>query len=299
MLVVLTGGAGRVGRALVPELRAEGYDVRTFDVNPTETGGAWEHVTGDLRDLETVRRVVSGADVIVHGGAIGGDIPGQADRVLTANTQGTWNVLIAAVEAGVTRVVHFSSVTALGCFGGMAPAIRLPIDDSYPKHPQHAYGLSKHLGEELCRAFIADHGIVTISLRPALITGPSTYAQWRADATAADAALWHCYWAYVDERDVCDATLLAIDARGVAHDRFLLCAADTCSPTPTADLLAERYPDTPWPEVDRDTYLRDAPYRTLIDCTHAADVLGWHPRRSWREATQGAPAGQRRVRRSL
>ena len=283
MLIAVTGGAGRVARALVPMLIADGYDVRTLDISPVDTRGRWEHIAGDLRDLETVRHVVSGADVVLHTGAIGGDIPGQADRVLSTNVQGTWNVLIAAIEAGVPRVVHFSSVAALGCFGGMAPAVRLPIEDTYPKHPPHAYGLSKHLGEELCRSFTLDHGIVTISLRAALITGPSWYARWRVEPGAADGALWHNYWAYVDERDVCSATLRAMHAPNITHDRFLLAAADTCSPRTTEELVAERFPGTPWPLVDRAAYLQGRRFRSLVDCDHAARVLGWRPQHSWRD----------------
>src|SRR5689334_20662510 len=107
MRVLVTGSEGVIGRVLTQTLRAEGYDLRTLD-SRAQPNGEGEHMSGDLRDIYTVRRAVQGMDAVAHLAAIPRDVsPGQEDQVLTANVQGTWNVLIACVEAGVKRLIYF------------------------------------------------------------------------------------------------------------------------------------------------------------------------------------------------
>lgn len=284
MRVLVTGSEGTIGRLCVKTLRAEGYDLRTLDRRAQPTSDEGEHLPGDLRDIYTVRRAMAGVEAVVHLGAISNDVaPGWEDDLLTVNVQGTWNILIAAVEAGVKRLVYFSSVNALGAFGGRRPATYLPIDDDYPRHPLTPYQISKHLGEEMCRAFSARHGLTTLCLRPVLVV-PSDhfYSNWNKGVYNQDWARVE-YWSYVDLRDVCDATLRALTVPNVTHEAFLLTAADTLMNIPTAELVATHYPNTPWPKIDQATYLADNPYRSLVDCSHAAEVLGWRPQYSWRE----------------
>ena len=313
MRVLVTGSAGRIGRWQVKALRNAGYEVRTLDrtaegkgksIPNTQRLTEGEHLPGDLRDIHTVRRAVQGMDAVLHLGALSSDRAGAAEEVLTVNVQGTWNVLLACVEAGVERMVYFSSVNALGCVGGHRPAGYLPIDDAYPRHPMSPYQLSKHLSEEACRSFTDKHGLVTVCLRPVFVTVPDHYDRWRNQRplTQSDWASVE-YWAYVDVRDVCAAAMLGLTAQNVTHDAFLLTADDTTQETPTAELVDRYYPETPWkatlpqrgralasPQSDRDTYLaaRDAylaahPHRSLMDCSHAKEVLGWQPQHSWRD----------------
>jgi len=277
-----------IGRVLVKMLRAAGYELRTFDRRAHSVGNDGEHIPGDLRDIYTVRRAMQGVEAVAHLGAIPFDQPpGREDDVLTVNVQGTWNILIAGVESGIKRLVYFSSVNALGNVGGLRPSAYLPIDDVYPRHPLSPYQISKHLGEEMCRAFSARHGLVTVCLRPVLVVSPEQpyfYPKWRKGNFNPEWAASE-YWAYVDVRDVCDATLRSLTVPNVTHDAFLLTAADTMMTVPTAELVAEHYPDTPWPKMDRAAYLAENPYRSLFDCSHAAEVLGWHPQYSWRDST--------------
>lgn len=285
MRILVTGSEGGIGRVLVPTLLAAGHDLRTFD-RAARRGTEVEHLPADLRDIAAVRRAVQGVDAVAHLGAIPSDDPGREDDVLSVNVQGTWNVLLACVEAGVGRVVAFSSVNALGNVGGHRPSASLPIDDAYPRHPMSAYQLSKHLGEEACRSFSAKHGLVTVCLRPVLVTYPDRHdAVWRglSDEERVERGRTE-YWAYVDARDVCDAVLRGLRVEGVSHDAFLLAAADTTALAPTAELVDRFYPSTPWPAVERDAYLAGDPRRSLIDYAHAAAVLGWSPRHRWRDA---------------
>jgi nucleoside-diphosphate-sugar epimerase len=281
---LVTGSEGGIGRALVPALVAAGHEPRTLDRVATSRC-PHEHHPADLRDLLAVRRAVQGVEAVLHLGAVPNDDPDRADEVLTVNVQGTWNVLLACVEAGVGRLVAFSSINALGNVGGHRPSAFLPIDDAYPRHPVTPYQLSKLLAEESCAAFTRRHGIVTLCLRPALVAFPDRhYPAWRrASGEELADRFRHEYWSYVDVRDVCAAAILSLTAPGIDHGAYLLGAADAAAKTPTADLVARHYPDTPWPVVDRDAYLADRPFRSLLDCSRAASALGWRPRYGWRD----------------
>lgn len=283
MRVLVTGSAGRIGVEVVRDLTSRGYVLRTFDRQAAPPEACVDHCPGDVRDILDVRRTVQGMDAVVHLAAVPNDRRGGADDVLATNVQGTWNVLLACHEAGVKRVVLMSSINSLGNFGGHKPSAYLPIDDAYPHHPMTPYQMSKHLAEELCRMFSHAHGMITICLRPVGVTFPDQYVRWREQRSS-----WRRewgridYWSYVDVRDVCEAVARSLEADHIQHDCFILAAPDTFSETPTAELIAEHYPDTPW-NVDRDEFLARSPYISVLDCSHIENVLGWKPMRSWRE----------------
>ena len=168
MRVLVTGSAGRIGRHLAGVLDRQGYGLRGFDTraDTQAAGGPIDdrHV-GDLRNLPAVRSAMRGVETVVHLGAIPSD-RGDGAAVMQTNVMGSWNVLQAAQENGVRRVVFFSSINAQGSvLTGHPPAV-LPIDDDYPHHPATPYQLSKHLGEEMCRSFSERHGMITLCWRP-------------------------------------------------------------------------------------------------------------------------------------
>jgi UDP-glucose 4-epimerase len=227
-------------------------------------------------------------DAVVHMGALSHDGAGAPEDVFGVNVQGTWNVLLACAEAGIKRVVFYSSVNALGNFGGHKPSASLPIDDAYsPHHPMTPYQLSKHLGEETCRYFSERYGMATICLRPVFVTNPERNWRWSsADADRREEWMKKDYWSYVDVRDVVDAAMRGLKVEGVTHDAFLLTADDTVMNKPTADLVARHFPDTPWPKTSPKDYLAGRPYRSLVDCSHAKEILGWSPQHSWRDESE-------------
>jgi nucleoside-diphosphate-sugar epimerase len=225
---------------------------------------------------------MAGVAAVVHAGAIPWDRE-DAAGVVSTNVLGTFNVLQAAVEAGVGRVVALSSINAQGSSGGWRETLYLPIDDDYPHHPMTPYQLSKHLLEETCRSFSERYPLVTVCLRPVFVLHPATPHRDTL-GTAAFVEPWRDeYWAYVDVRDVADAVVRSLRVEGLQHDRFLLAARDTSVPDETRALVAREFPEVPWPAVDPERYFAADPYRSLIDCTHAREVLGWEPRYSWRD----------------
>ncbi|MGQ9541746.1 MAG: NAD-dependent epimerase/dehydratase family protein [Armatimonadota bacterium] len=283
MRLLVTGSNGFIGQELVKRLLEAGYALRTFD-RTASASKEWEHLAGDLRDAFTVRRVVQGADAVVHLGAMSSDRRNAAEEVLSVNVQGTWNVLQACAEAGVGRVVYFSSINALGCVGGHRPPEYLPLDDFHPRHPMTPYQLSKHLAEEVCRSYTERYGIITICLRPVFVVNTEQPFPWWRRVPAEMRADWGKdeLWAYVDLQDVCDAVLQSLTVEGVQHAGFLLSAPDTSLEVPTAELVQKYWSHLPW-RGDLAEYVAENPYRTLIDTSHATQVLGWRARRSWRD----------------
>jgi nucleoside-diphosphate-sugar epimerase len=157
MRVLVSGSSGLIGSAVVEHLLTQGDQVVRFDV-------AEGH---DVLDAEDYAAAARGCDAIVH--AAGGQRPDASDsgqRFITHNVTGNWNMLEAAHNAGIGRVVTFSSVNAIGVFRGEAAPDYLPIDDDHPIRPPTAYGMAKRLIEELCRCYTVATGVATVCFRP-------------------------------------------------------------------------------------------------------------------------------------
>ena len=92
----------------------------------------------------------------------------------------------------------------------------------------------------------------------------------------------HEYWAYVDVRDAAEAVVKACSAEAIDNEAFLIFADDSTVDVPTAQLVKEHHPDIPWPNISLEDYVVDDPYRSLMDCSKAKTLLGWHPQHSWR-----------------
>jgi len=164
MLYALSGGAGFLGLHLSRRLLADGHHVRTLDVVPLDDAkleSSVEELRGDVRDADQVRALVEGADVVVHAAAA---LPIQASResIRSVNVGGTENILQAARDAGVRRVVFISSTAVYG-----VPE-KHPIEESDPLVGVGAYGESKIDAEALCRVAAVD----TTIIRPKTFVGP-------------------------------------------------------------------------------------------------------------------------------
>lgn len=167
MLVSISGGAGFLGLHLARRLLADGASVRTLDVAPlddVELEREVEELRGDVRDPAAVGRLVRSADVVVHAAAAL-PILASRDSIFSVNVGGSANVLAAALEAGVRRVVFVSSTAVYG-----VPE-RHPIHETDPLVGVGWYGESKIGAEEVCRAFGA-RGLETVILRPKTFLGP-------------------------------------------------------------------------------------------------------------------------------
>src|SRR6476469_9296320 len=154
MNVLVTGGAGFIGSNLVRSLLERGEDVRVLDNFSTGNrdnlaGLAVEIVEGELRSYERVHNAVRGTDVVYHLGALG-SVPRSVQDPLTSsavNIEGTLNVLLAARDEGVRRVVFSSSSSVYGT------RRELPVTESTPPDPISPYGVAKLAAERYCISF--------------------------------------------------------------------------------------------------------------------------------------------------
>ncbi len=269
MKVLVTGNQGLIGRAVTSRLQAAGDGVVGFDV-------ADGH---DILNPAAVARAAEGCYAIVHLAALLGRPGETADQIMTVNVTGTWNVLAAARANAVSRVVNFSSVNALGIFSGNGTPDYLPIDDAHPPRATTPYGISKRLGEEMCRCFTRDTGIATICIRPPWVCDAEREAAERAKRVADPSAEWSPFWEYgawIDVRDLADAVYAALTCPDPGHVTALVIADDVASAEPSRALAARLLPDVAWRGAD---LLH--PRAALVTSEVAHRVFGWRPVHNW------------------
>lgn len=283
MKVLVTGSTGQIGRWVVKRLVEAGHTLRSLDIPAQPHSADYEHFAGDVRDMPFIRRMVQGMDAVVHLAAIPFDMERQDELILDTNIRGTWNILMASHEAGVQRVVHFSSINALGQAEPAHPGLYLPLDDQVPHHLVKNYSLSKHIGEEMCRAFASRGGFTAVSLRPSLVTtpGPSRFRWWNSMPEEFKLqGLIGDFFSYVDVRDVAEATLLSLTAKIDVFQAFLLVYDETRTRTPSAEIVEKYYPSLAWPKISKADYLAKGEYVSLVDNSAAKLALGWQPKYS-------------------
>jgi UDP-glucose 4-epimerase len=282
MNILVTGSTGGIGRWTVKRLVELGHQVRALDIKAQPKSADFEYWSGDIRDMTIMRRAVYGMEAVVHLAAIPFDMPGQDEIILDTNLRGTYNMLLAAQEAGVRRVVNFSSINALGQAEPTHPGLYLPLDDDIPHHTIKNYYLTKHLSEEMCKAFSGRGVFSAISLRPSMVLSPDAERHWwdmlpeefKLHGHIAD------FFSYVDVRDVAEAVALGLDAPIDGHQAFLLTSPESRVRVPTAEIVDKYYPQIPWLKISKEEYLARDPYISLVDCSAASKVLGWQPKYS-------------------
>ena len=172
--VLVTGGGGFIGSNLVRALLVRGDDVRVLDNfatgNRRNLDGLTdvEIVEGDLRSYERVHTAVRGSEVVYHQGALG-SVPRSVQDPLTStavNVEGTLNVLLAARDAGVRRVVFASSSSVYGDGG------TFPRTETQAPNPISPYAVAKLAAERFCVSFFRVYGLETVALRYFNVFGP-------------------------------------------------------------------------------------------------------------------------------
>jgi len=167
MRVLVTGGAGRVGRDVVRDLITHGCDVRVVDRRAGEPIHGVQYTVCDITRYEALREHMRGCTAAVHLAAIAGPMFHPGPEVLRVNALGTFNVFEAAANEGIRRVVLAGSINAFRChFGVRDREIRyLPIDEDHPTDPTDPYSLSKNFAEEIAAYYWRRDGISSVVLR--------------------------------------------------------------------------------------------------------------------------------------
>jgi UDP-glucose 4-epimerase len=296
-MYLVTGGSGFIGSHIVQRLASQGERVRVLD---NFSSGKQENLRGledrievflgELLDLPVVRKAMEGVETVFHQAALRSvpfsvEHPGLVNRV---NVEGTVNVLVAARDARVRRVVYASSSSVYG------NGAELPKSEQHLPRPISPYAVSKLTGEYYCRVFSQIYGLETVSLRYFNVYGP------RQDPTSQYAAVIprFIHWAlrgeplevhgdglqsrdftYID--NVVDANLLAVRCQKGVGEAFNVGQGDAHTLLDLVDLLQ----DITGRKLqvlhtgDRPGDVR----HTLADVSRAETCLGYLPEVSFEE----------------
>lgn len=283
MHVVVTGAHGKVGRAATQALLEAGHEVTAVDL----TRPVWErpepgapgYQQADLTDAGAAYAVARGADAIVHAAAIPVPTTNPPHVVFQNNLMSTFNMLEAAIRFGATRFVNISSETVPGYFFPERPFLPdyAPVDEDHPIRPQDPYATAKHFGEQLMDAAVRRSDIRCISLRPSWVQHEGNYERNLGPLIRDDAQPGPGMWTYIDVYDLADAIVLATESDLPGHEVFYIASPDNIGGRDFAKALREHYGDTiPLRPLTR-------PDASSISCAKAMRLLGWDPKRSWRD----------------
>jgi UDP-glucose 4-epimerase len=292
MKMLVTGGAGFIGSSLVQRLLELGHEVRVLDNSSTGNRGNLAGITdeieiveGELRSYERVHNATRGVEIVFHQGALP-SVPRSVQDPLTTgavNVEGTLNVLLAARDENVRRVVFASSSSVYGNAG------TLPRLETQFLDPISPYAVSKLAAERYCVSFARVYGLETVTLRYFNVFGP------RQDPTSQYAAVVPRFIAAIDagepvpvhgdgeqSRDftyvdnVVEANVLAAEVDGASGAVLNVATGEPRSVNALADAIG----DVLGKPVEREFLppragdVRDS----WADVGEARRVLGWEPR---------------------
>ena len=225
MKTVITGAAGYLGQGLI--LAFEGkHDLRLVDL--VEFDSSHEVFVGNVTDLDDCHRMLDGVDalVIAHMASIQAGSYDTPAVPFDVNVKGTANLLLAAVEQGIKKIVLISSIAVVAAHQKTGTFHTLDL----PMQSPGLYGLTKICQEVIAEQFHLEHGIGVAALRPGYITDADTCK----DKYGREAH--ECNWEFVDRRDVGKAARLAIELPDLGFEKFYILG------TPMAKEHAEMKP---------------------------------------------------------
>ena len=280
--VVVTGGSGRLGQFVIRDLLSRGYQVLSLDKVPPREKlcPTW---LADLRHSGDLFEALKGAYGIVHLGAYQAPNLAPDAETLSNNVSSTYNVLRAAADSKVKRVVLASSTAAFGFIYASklwAPEY-LPLDEQHPSNPQDSYGLSKVLGEKIADSIVSVHRDMTVSsLRFPGVNFDLTYESFR-DRWRNPPARASGFWTYIDARDAATTCRLALEANFTGHEVFIASAPKNCMIQPTLELVKKYLP--------RGAKIRKVAgtHWSCVDSAKARRVLGFKPAHIWQDYISG------------
>jgi nucleoside-diphosphate-sugar epimerase len=279
--VLVTGGSGKLGRAVLRDLVEHGYAVLNVDQQPLSEP-ICPSVRIDLSNFGEVASAILGGiderggpfDAVVHLAAI--PAPGLAAnaRTLSNNVTSSYNVFEACRLAGVKNVVFASSETVLGLPFDTPPPYA-PVDEEYFPRPESAYSLGKLLDETMAAQFCRwDPDLRMVGLRFSNVMYPEDYKAFPGFDSDPQKRKWNL-WAYIDARDGAQAVRRAIQADFKGFEAFIIANADSVMSRSNISLLAEVFPG-----VQQKGNI--ATNGTLLSIEKAKRMLGYSPQYSWR-----------------
>jgi len=248
--ILVTGSAGRIGRAAVAELVARGHDVVGFDVNPTPGLPPARSVVGSLTDATALREAARGCAAIVHLAATPDDAHyprgNHGDNFLNElvpnNVVGPYQIMEAARELQIPRVILASTGQVIG---GHLLSGNVPVTPESPYKPRYLYACTKVFLEALGQVYAKEHGLEVLAVRLGWCPRAGQEEEFRQSPFGPDV--------YLSPRDA---------------GRFFAAAVGAPALPPFAVVYASSRFVT----------------REMFDLTSARDLLNWEPRDQWQES---------------
>jgi nucleoside-diphosphate-sugar epimerase len=277
--VLVTGGDGLIGRAVVEHLTGKGLEVTILSVpgpvTQTETARCARYITGSVTDPETVHKAVSGQDAVIHLAGLAGLDRGTPADIYATNAVGTFLVLDAAGREGVRKVVYASSINAFGLPLNPHPVLpsRYPWDEDEPAVIADAYSLSKQANEHAAEATARRYGIELTGIRFPLVRdiyeqNGAVFARHIRRAMNDDPRRQACEgWTYLDVRDAAASVEAALHRSTPPAPGILVAAPSTYLRQPTAEALNRYAPAVPRESIPG----RDVP----VSLRRASELLGF------------------------
>ncbi|MEZ4826548.1 MAG: NAD-dependent epimerase/dehydratase family protein [Bacteroidia bacterium] len=177
-MILLTGATGFLGKYIADELLSAGHELRVLVRNPDSRQLPWgnlvEVAEGDVLDILSLEKAVEGVDYVIHAAAIVSFWRKQREEVMKINVEGTANVVNLCKDAGVQKLVHISSIGALGRTNDGSPITEQTVWK--PEHAKSGYALSKYRAEmEIYRGI--SEGLNAAMINPGVIIGAGDWTQ--------------------------------------------------------------------------------------------------------------------------
>lgn len=273
------------GSVTVNHLLGVGHEIVGTDIgpHPVSVPAAWSrpdftYTRADLTDYGDTVEVLNGADAVVHLANIPAPSLVTAARTLTTNLAMNMNVFLAAASLGLSRVVWASSETTLGLDFEVPPRYA-PLDEEHYPYPTTSYSLSKVMSETAAQHVSDWSGIPFTALRLSNVISPERYATF-PEAWAEPIRRRFNLWAYVDVRDCALACQRALEAEASGTRSYIIAAADSAMPVPSADLMSRYFPGVPLTRALGE-------FESLQSIDRARTELGYEPRHTWRDEISG------------
>jgi len=279
MRIAVTGSSGKLGRATCERLRAADHEVLGLDrtgqvgfdfsmIDFTDYGQTLDGLLGI-----TARH--DGLDAIVHLAAIPVNGPVPDATIFHNNMITTFNVMHAALRAGIDTIVYASSITAMG-FPFTEPPAYLPLDEDSGGRANNTYGMVKVMEEAMAAQLVRMRRSLSITaLRFTNVTGEGEY-QTFSERSADPSYRRDLMWSYVDARDGAQMVDLALQHAEPGFEVYNVAATDTGLTVASVDLARGAFPEVPITQELGE-------HETLMSVDKAVQRLGYRPQHLWRD----------------
>lgn len=291
--IIVTGGSGMAGRAIIGELLDAGHTILNLDLMPLNNPAVHTLKT-DLADSGQVFNALSSQwmlqepfpdglpprpDAVIHMAGYARNMIVPDNETFRSNTQSTYNIIEASCKLGIPKIVVASSTTVYGVSfaQGDADYASFPIDEDQDVNPTDTYAIAKLCNERVARGFATRFGKDIYVLRIGHVIGPEEYNEDIFYSYVHEPELWKVHgWSYTDSRDLGGMCEAAIKTNGLGYQVFNATNDSITNCNKTEDFLREKCPNTP---ITREMSEFEAP----LSNAKVRRMLGFREKHPWRK----------------